>query len=165
MVRPRPQGPAGSRDIGVCHACEGANNFKRQVWPDTYQALAAPEPDEWERNQRFAIPNPPSSPWSGWDELYIDPTAPIGPKTWVAGFEVSGRLRRAVIGPVKNLRQKFIVTDVRTGKEVTMGSDHAVYIGAVTGMSTGPQGAQTGAPAGIGEGSGESKPTGKKRTP
>jgi hypothetical protein len=33
-------------EIGVFHACEGANNFKRQVWPDTYQALAAPEPDK-----------------------------------------------------------------------------------------------------------------------
>jgi hypothetical protein len=31
--------------------------------PDTYEALAAPEPDEWERRQKFIIPNPPSSPW------------------------------------------------------------------------------------------------------
>jgi hypothetical protein len=121
-------------EIGVFHACEGANKFQRQVWPDTYEALAAPEPDEWERNQKFAIPNPPSSPWSGWDVLYIDPEAPIGPKTWVAGFEVSG-LRRPIIGPVRNLRQRFTVTDVRTGKEVTLGSDQGVYFGAVTGMS------------------------------
>jgi hypothetical protein len=24
---------------------------------------ARPEPDEWERRQKFIIPNPPSSPW------------------------------------------------------------------------------------------------------
>jgi hypothetical protein len=122
-------------EIGVFHAYEDANNFKRQVWPNTFEALAAPEPDEWERNKTFAIPNPPSSPWSGWDELYIDPTARIGPKTWVAGFEVSGGLRRPIIGPVRNLRQRFTVSDARTGKEVTLGSDHAVYFGAVMGMS------------------------------
>jgi hypothetical protein len=32
------------------------------------------------------------------------------------------------------MQQKFTVTDVRTGKEVTMGSHHAVLYGAVVGM-------------------------------
>jgi hypothetical protein len=66
--------------------------------------------------------------------LHIDPLAPIGPKTWVAGFEVSDGLRRPIIGPVRNLRQRFTVTDVRTGKDVTMGSDNTVFFGAVTGV-------------------------------
>ena len=48
--------------------------------------------------------------------------------------KTSIQIRRPIIGPVRNLRQKFTVTDVRTGKDVTMGSDSAAYFGAVTGM-------------------------------
>jgi hypothetical protein len=43
-------------------------------------------------------------------------------------------LRRPIVGPVRNLRQRCTITDVRTGKDVTMGSDNAVFFGAVTGM-------------------------------
>ncbi len=121
-------------EVGAYYAAESARRFETQTWPDTYEALEAPEPDEWERRQRFAIPNPPSSPWPKWDQLHVDPLAPIGPETWVAGFEVSDGFRRPIIGPVRNLRQRFTVTDVRTGKDVTMGSDNAVFFGAVTGM-------------------------------
>lgn len=69
-------------------------------------------------------------------QLHVDPLAPIGPKTWVAGFEMSADgLRRPILGPARNLRQSFTVTDVRTGKDVTMGSHHRVFYGAVVGMS------------------------------
>ena len=86
MVRPRPKDLIAV-EVGVYYPNASARHFEAQRWPDTYQALEAPEPDEWERQQKFIIPNPPSSPWPKWDELHIDPTAPIGPRTWVAGFE------------------------------------------------------------------------------
>jgi hypothetical protein len=41
-------------EMGTYYASEGANCFERQVWPDTYEALEAPGPDEWERRQRSA---------------------------------------------------------------------------------------------------------------
>ena len=44
-------------------------------------------------------------------------------------------VRRPIVGPVRNLRQRCTITDVRTGKDVTMGSDSAVYFGAVTGKA------------------------------
>jgi hypothetical protein len=43
-------------------------------------------------------------------------------------------VRLPVLGPARNLRQSFTVTDVRTGKDVTMGSHHRVFYGAVVGM-------------------------------
>jgi hypothetical protein len=85
-------------EVGVYYPNASARHFEAQRWPDTYQALEAPEPDEWERQQKFIIPNPPSSPWPKWDELHIDPTAPIGPRTWVAGFERGDGLQRPVLG-------------------------------------------------------------------
>jgi hypothetical protein len=124
-------------EVGLYYATETTRRFKAnaQSWPDAYKAAEAPEPDEWERQQKFAIPNPPSSPWPKWDELYVDPIAPIGDGTWVAGFEVSDQFRRPILGPAHNVRQNFTVTDVRTGKEVAMGDRHGVFYGAVVGMS------------------------------
>jgi hypothetical protein len=122
-------------EVGTYYANANPRRFEAQNWPDAYQPVEAPEPGEWERRQKFTIPNPPSSPWRKWDELVIDPTAPIGPKTWVAGFERGEGLQRPILGPAKHIQQKFTVTDVRTGRDVTMGSNYTVLYGAVVGMS------------------------------
>jgi hypothetical protein len=124
-------------EVGVYYANDNARRFeaRAQAWPDAYKAVEIPEPDEWERKQKFAIPNPPSSPWPKWDELHVDPIAPIGDGTWVAGFEVSDQFRRRILGPAHNVRQSFTVTDVRTGNEVAMGDRQGVFYGAVVGMS------------------------------
>jgi hypothetical protein len=73
--------------------------------------------------------------WPKWDELHVDPIAPIGDGTWVACFEVSNQSWRPILGPARNLRQSFTVTDVRRGEEVTMGDRHRVFYGAVVGRS------------------------------
>jgi hypothetical protein len=121
-------------EVGVFYPAEGRKRFETEEWPAQYEALETPEPDEWERTQPFVIPNPPSGPWPKWDLLTIDPIAPIGLKTWVAAFEQSEKgFRQHYLGPVQGLRQKFTITDVRTGKVVNMGSDGRVFYGAVAG--------------------------------
>jgi len=123
-------------EAGFFYPAEGKRQYKPEKWPTTYEAVEAPDPTEWERKQPFLIPSPPSGPWPKWDTLTVDPRAPIGPRTWVAGFEISeAGFRRPYLGQVRNLQQKFSITDVRTGKEVNMGPNNSVFYGAVVGRT------------------------------
>ena len=133
---PRARPMSSLRDVDALYPAEGNKRFETEQWPALHEALEAPDPDEWERKQPFVIPNPPSGPWPKWDLLTIDPIAPIGTKTRVAAFGQSEKgFRQYYLGPVQGLRQKFTITDVRTGKVVNLADTGRVFYGAVVGMT------------------------------
>jgi hypothetical protein len=123
-------------EVGSYYPKAGSGGFEGGRFPETHKAVEAPELGEWESRQKFLIPSPPSGPWPTWDTLTVDPFEPIGPKSWVAGFDISANgFRRPYLGQVKNLQQTFTITDVRTGKDVNMGSNGRIFYGAVVGRS------------------------------
>ena len=43
-------------EVGAFYPAEGKKRFETEQWPAPYEALEAPDPDEWERKQPLVIP-------------------------------------------------------------------------------------------------------------
>jgi hypothetical protein len=83
----------------------------------------------------IAIPNPPNSPWCGWDWLCIDFDAGVKLGSWVGAWD--DRRKRWLLGQVVNLKLSFEIIDMTTGRRVELSSERSPYYGAVVGANRG----------------------------